>query len=497
MKKLKNFLGVIFLMLITLNIMNCSTKDSPKEDHPVSVNSIEPGDIMISESQIGQWISGEIGNTPRWYYFTAKVGKNYAIFWDDSYQGSGSYNADIKVSLYDSNKSNMIEIEKDSGYTNPFTYDSSSAIEDVNIYIKVDIYFQGNFGLKIEKVNNLPIPTNVQATYNTHGGKIAVSWNEVIGATGYNIYRSTSSIANGVWEKVNTELVTTTNLDDLSVTVDTTYYYRIKSVFDNEESAFSNYSSGRTRKPKISIYLNLLNGVDVYNAAGFSVQLFNDKGNFIGANPYSINNLSNYQRSFLIDGIYMDSNNDPTYTGNDFLADNGTYILMVYVDNNNNQSFDVGETGSYIVFDVNKIDVDMTLSTSNNSFVSLVDEPITGNATGIVDGSDLFCEWYMPGSVMNENFEWLMGLSITDTNKFSSETVTTDYNTPMIPGVYDLFCADNTPSFIGGETVEINGSGTIVNMVSISQNISTKSKRVFNKVPIKKPLEFFKNQKIK
>lgn len=85
------------------------------------------------------------------YYFMATPGKNYKIYWDDSYQGSGTYTCDIKVSGYRSNLTTTYFSNIDSGYSTPQTITAQENI----VYLKVVGYYSssyGTFALKVVEI---------------------------------------------------------------------------------------------------------------------------------------------------------------------------------------------------------------------------------------------------------------------------------------------------------------------------------------------------------
>jgi uncharacterized repeat protein (TIGR02543 family) len=76
------------------------------------------------------------------YQFYATAGTTYRITWDDSYEGSGSYTCDVKVSAVYPSGSSAFNSE-DSGYSSPKTVTSPSS---GNITITVTPYSSGDTG---------------------------------------------------------------------------------------------------------------------------------------------------------------------------------------------------------------------------------------------------------------------------------------------------------------------------------------------------------------
>lgn len=80
-------------------------------------------------------------------------------------------------------------------------------------------------------VTGLPAPTGFQAT-STQSYSVALAWNAVSGATGYNVYRGGT--------KINASLLTGTSFTDSTAQAGTTYTYTVKAVaIDGSESSAS------------------------------------------------------------------------------------------------------------------------------------------------------------------------------------------------------------------------------------------------------------------
>ncbi|MCB1160075.1 MAG: hypothetical protein KDK45_21415, partial [Leptospiraceae bacterium] len=78
-----------------------------------------------------------VAQTQMWFSFSTESGKQYNIKWDDSYEGSGTKTADIKVSAYTSDGSNSYFTEADSGYNTGVTITST---ENGKVYLIVEGY---------------------------------------------------------------------------------------------------------------------------------------------------------------------------------------------------------------------------------------------------------------------------------------------------------------------------------------------------------------------
>ena len=95
--------------------------------------------------------------------------------------------------------------------------------------------------------NVLSTPTGLKAS--AGNGQVALSWNSMASASGYNVKRSTTSgggyvtVAGGV---------SGTNLTDMAVTNNTTYYYVVSAVSDGIESANSSEVNATPQWPPLS-----------------------------------------------------------------------------------------------------------------------------------------------------------------------------------------------------------------------------------------------------
>lgn len=87
-------------------------------------------------------------------------------------------------------------------------------------------------------------PSSVQAT--SQDGAVGLTWAESERASGYNVYRATSSGASVNGEPVNgATLVEQTSFTDQSVENGTRYYYGVTAVENGSESAPSDEVSAR------------------------------------------------------------------------------------------------------------------------------------------------------------------------------------------------------------------------------------------------------------
>ncbi|KRF41857.1 LamG-like jellyroll fold domain-containing protein [Paenibacillus sp. Soil787] len=88
-------------------------------------------------------------------------------------------------------------------------------------------------------------PTGVTAT-TTDYSSINLSWSAVTGATGYNVYMSTSSAVNAIYTKVNSDVITGTTFNSTGLKANTTYYYKVTAVNAVGESGIAVVTSATT-----------------------------------------------------------------------------------------------------------------------------------------------------------------------------------------------------------------------------------------------------------
>ncbi|MCK5268230.1 MAG: Ig-like domain-containing protein [Spirochaetes bacterium] len=132
-------------------------------------NNLNPSPVSLTLTTLdgpltlGNWTAGSLTATEiKWHYFNASAGKTYGVYWDDSYQGSGSYTADIKVSAFNSDYSITNFYQTDSGYSSPQTIlaDSSGIY-----YIKVEEYYSGSshgtYAIKVEEMETYTVSGTV------------------------------------------------------------------------------------------------------------------------------------------------------------------------------------------------------------------------------------------------------------------------------------------------------------------------------------------------
>jgi hypothetical protein len=89
-------------------------------------------------------------------------------------------------------------------------------------------------------------PINLTATA-LSTSEIALAWPDVSGETGYLLERKTGS--GGSWSQIATPLLNSTSYNDIGLTQETTYYYRLRATNTAGTSGYSNEASATTLTP--------------------------------------------------------------------------------------------------------------------------------------------------------------------------------------------------------------------------------------------------------
>jgi len=121
------------------------------------------------------------------------------------------------------------------------SYSIAGSSANYYYYYKVAAYNANGTGSLSEPVSSATVlvgmPTGVTAT--ASGTSIVISWNAVTNATGYRIYRSSSST--GTFAVIGTS--TTTSHTDTGLSTGTTYYYKVAAYNGVREGTQSSYYS--------------------------------------------------------------------------------------------------------------------------------------------------------------------------------------------------------------------------------------------------------------
>jgi len=133
-------------------------------------------------------------------------------------------------------------------------------------------------------------PTNFRVSTVTENS-ISFLWNEVNGASGYNIYRATSQ--NGNFIKLNLNLLSNTEFSDLTTSTNVVYWYAVSSMINAIETAKTealpavtlipapdNLQMNSSTLSSINLTWNIVNGVSGYNVYRAS----SENGNYTKVN---------------------------------------------------------------------------------------------------------------------------------------------------------------------------------------------------------------------
>ncbi len=149
-------------------------------------------------------------------------------------------------------------------------------------------------------------PTGVSATDGTYSNRVVVSWNSAAGATGYNVYRSTSISDYGSEIKDTSS----TSHTDYSVTTGTMYYYRVKAYNSCGMSVYSSYDPGYPIVPYPNLSINSLSSPQIGFGSDYGAT------DFFSLAVVFENDGSGDASSFRI-GVYLST--DTTWDGGDTL----------------------------------------------------------------------------------------------------------------------------------------------------------------------------------
>jgi hypothetical protein len=189
------------------------------------------------------WMNGNITTEEQvdWYKLTASTTATYYLQWDDAYNG-GNKTLKASVSAYRGGEG---WTELFNNWSSDYTISSMDINAGETVYVRVAPDWNNVLGTyaiqyqyydptsvlpqtapKYVRVEATPVPTYV------------VTWEDVLGATGYTVYRSTS--ADGSYdhlETINGEQ--TTYYIDTAVSPETTYYYKVSAINSNGEGSLS------------------------------------------------------------------------------------------------------------------------------------------------------------------------------------------------------------------------------------------------------------------
>ena len=216
MKNLTKFLGIIAIgVIIWFSLAGCEDKGDDNTNN---------GGDNPTPSGGGTTLSGTYVLDSDYFYITFS-GNTFTGFYGGE-QISGTYTV--------SNNTVTLTIQ---GYgTETMTIVNSTTLRDSD----GDDWIKSGGGGKGGTAPNAP--TGVKATANS-SSSITVTWNSVSNATGYYIYRSSSS--SGTYSQIGTS--TSTSYQNNGLSANTIYYYKVAAYNSNGTSSQSSYTSATTQ----------------------------------------------------------------------------------------------------------------------------------------------------------------------------------------------------------------------------------------------------------
>jgi hypothetical protein len=252
---MKNRIFGLAILIITLvfgmTVLGCDDSSSSGDDSSKGSDLSKGGnssdETVNADGTINlienKWANGNItsGVGEILYTFKVSIGRSYNIWLNDAAYGDRSKTLRINVSAYYSNGTTIFSNESYGYWTYPKTFVSTS---NDTVYLRVAPYSSGGTGtfaiVYSTSTNKPPVPilpnapTGISA-YDNAPSSITIIWNTVSDATGYKIYRSTSS--SGSFVQVGSS--TSNSYTDTGLSDNTIYYYRITAYNSNGESSQS------------------------------------------------------------------------------------------------------------------------------------------------------------------------------------------------------------------------------------------------------------------
>ena len=227
------------------------------------------------------------------------------------------------------------------GTSNTTSYPDSTAANGSTYYYVVEaVNSAGTSGNSTQaSATALAAPTGLGAT--AGNGSVSLSWTGSTGATGYNVYRSTTN--GGPYSKIGSSA--TTSYSDTTVTNGTTYYYVVTATATNSESSQSGQASATPTgpPPPSGVFASLTTGSSTLTlkrgSSGSDVITVNTENSYSGSVTLSVSGLpSRTSSSFSVNPVTVSScgASTPTACGSSTLqikvnrsANPGNYPLTV------------------------------------------------------------------------------------------------------------------------------------------------------------------------
>jgi fibronectin type 3 domain-containing protein len=187
--------------------------------------------------------------------------------------GANGYN------IYRSASGNGTYTKVNSSIITTTSYTNTSVSSNTNYYYRVYAVSSGGIegipSTAVSCTTLMSAPGNLRVTSVTDSS-INLAWNTITGASGYNIYRSSS--VSGSYSKLNPSLISNVSYADTGLSSDTNYYYKVSAVANDVEGVLSSAISGTTLLPapvnvwvtsvtdnSVSLEWNTVTGANGYN----------------------------------------------------------------------------------------------------------------------------------------------------------------------------------------------------------------------------------------
>ncbi len=197
-------------------------------------------------------------------------------------------------------------------YTN--TFDHLAAAQNTTYYYKVRSTRDGLFSAYSAADSGyvLSRPTGIAASDGTYTNKVHVSWNAVLGATSYRVYRSTASDGTYYWQVTTTAI----SWDDTNVSPNTNYYYKVQASNADATTGFSTYNRGYSQlvedpsPPVVSASTNnssyiRVTWTSVPNATEYELYRAASGGSYSYVDDFGSSTLSYYDSSATAGVTYL------------------------------------------------------------------------------------------------------------------------------------------------------------------------------------------------
>ena len=202
------------------------------------------------------------------YNSTITAGETFDIEWKNDSSVTG-YQVIVKSLDSDPNPGDsepgtkLAEYNKSSG-DNSVTLSSKITQNAAGKWLKVFVAYNysdgysssASFYFIVSAVVDLETPELTVENIDS-SNSLKLTWTKVSGATGYDIYRSTSSVASSFKTPIKSIASgSTTSWVDTGLEADTRYYYKIKAISGRYESDFSNRDYARTDEETVDFARN-------------------------------------------------------------------------------------------------------------------------------------------------------------------------------------------------------------------------------------------------